>query len=103
MDTTQFYGGGFVTDPEGPSTVDAPWPVALLSNKLKGYIDRLGVRCGALTDAAHVADDSAFVGALGGNGGAPFTRIECPAQLAATGFAVRAGAYVDQIKLICGQ
>jgi exodeoxyribonuclease VII large subunit len=31
-----------VADPEGPSTVDAPWPVALLSNKLKGYIDRLG-------------------------------------------------------------
>ena len=31
-----------MTDPEGPSTVDAPWPVALLSNKLKGYIDRLG-------------------------------------------------------------
>jgi exodeoxyribonuclease VII large subunit len=25
-----------------PSTVDAPWPVALLSNKIKGWIDRLG-------------------------------------------------------------
>jgi exodeoxyribonuclease VII large subunit len=25
-----------------PSTADAPWPVALLSNKLKGYIERLG-------------------------------------------------------------
>ncbi len=31
-----------MVDPEGPSTVDAPWPVALLSSKLKGYIDRLG-------------------------------------------------------------
>ncbi|MCU1556822.1 MAG: exodeoxyribonuclease large subunit [Microbacteriaceae bacterium] len=27
---------------DGPSTVDAPWPVALLSNKIKGWIDRLG-------------------------------------------------------------
>ena len=26
----------------GPSTVDAPWPVALLSAKIKGWIDRLG-------------------------------------------------------------
>ncbi|MDQ1597232.1 MAG: exodeoxyribonuclease large subunit [Microbacteriaceae bacterium] len=25
-----------------PSTVDAPWPVGLLSSKIKGYIDRLG-------------------------------------------------------------
>ena len=25
-----------------PSTVDAPWPVALLSTKIKGWIDRLG-------------------------------------------------------------
>jgi exodeoxyribonuclease VII large subunit len=25
-----------------PSTPDAPWPVSLLSNKLKGYIERLG-------------------------------------------------------------
>jgi exodeoxyribonuclease VII large subunit len=27
---------------DGPSTVDAPWPVGLLSNKIKGWIDRLG-------------------------------------------------------------
>jgi exodeoxyribonuclease VII large subunit len=27
---------------EVPSTVDAPWPVATLSTKLKGWIDRLG-------------------------------------------------------------
>jgi exodeoxyribonuclease VII large subunit len=27
---------------DAPSTVDAPWPVALLSSKIKGYIDRLG-------------------------------------------------------------
>src|SRR6187402_1251921 len=26
----------------GPATADAPWPVALLSNKIKGWIDRLG-------------------------------------------------------------
>jgi exodeoxyribonuclease VII large subunit len=31
-----------VTIVDGPSTVDAPWPVALLSNKIKGWIDRLG-------------------------------------------------------------
>ncbi len=27
---------------DAPSTVDAPWPVALLSTKIKGWIDRLG-------------------------------------------------------------
>ena len=34
MDTPQFYVWRIVADPEAPSTVDAPWPVALLSNKL---------------------------------------------------------------------
>jgi hypothetical protein len=27
---------------DAPSTVDAPWPVGLLSNKIRAYIDRLG-------------------------------------------------------------
>ncbi|CAN5313369.1 exodeoxyribonuclease VII large subunit [soil metagenome] len=27
---------------DGPPTPDAPWPVAVLSNKIKGWIDRLG-------------------------------------------------------------
>jgi len=31
-----------VTIEAGPSTVDEPWPVALLSAKIKGWIDRLG-------------------------------------------------------------
>jgi hypothetical protein len=61
------------------------------------------MRCSALIDTLHVADDSTFLGAIGGTGGTPFNRIECPAQLAATGFAVRTGAFVDQLKLICGQ
>lgn len=28
---------------DAPPTVDAPWPVGLLSNKIKGWIDRLGM------------------------------------------------------------
>ena len=31
-----------MTIDHGPATVDAPWPVAVLSNKIKGWIDRLG-------------------------------------------------------------
>jgi exodeoxyribonuclease VII large subunit len=31
-----------VTIDNGPPTVDAPWPVAVFSNKIKGWIDRLG-------------------------------------------------------------
>lgn len=27
---------------DAPATVETPWPVALLSNKIRGYIDRLG-------------------------------------------------------------
>ncbi len=27
---------------DAPATVDAPWPVSLLANKIKGWIDRLG-------------------------------------------------------------
>jgi exodeoxyribonuclease VII large subunit len=31
-----------MTNTDAPATVDAPWPVALLSTKIKGWIDRLG-------------------------------------------------------------
>jgi len=31
-----------MSDMDAPPTVDTPWPVALLSNKIKGWIDRLG-------------------------------------------------------------
>ncbi|GAB3036937.1 exodeoxyribonuclease VII large subunit [Parafrigoribacterium mesophilum] len=31
-----------MTIADAPPTVDAPWPVALLSSKIKGWIDRLG-------------------------------------------------------------
>jgi exodeoxyribonuclease VII large subunit len=31
-----------VTIVEGPPTVDAPWPIGLLSAKIKGWIDKLG-------------------------------------------------------------
>ncbi|MCU1528022.1 MAG: xseA [Frondihabitans sp.] len=31
-----------MTTVDGPSTVDSPWPVGLLSDKIKGWIDRLG-------------------------------------------------------------
>lgn len=44
---------------EGPPTADAPWPVALLSNKIKGWIDRLGT--------AWVEGEITQWGASGGN------------------------------------
>jgi exodeoxyribonuclease VII large subunit len=31
-----------VTITEGPPTVDTPWPVSVLSNKIRGWIERLG-------------------------------------------------------------
>ena len=31
-----------MTTDDAPSTVDAPWPVGLLSTKIKGWIERLG-------------------------------------------------------------
>ena len=31
-----------MTNTDAPPTVDAPWPIALLSSKIKGWIDRLG-------------------------------------------------------------
>jgi len=48
-----------VTIDVGPSTVDAPWPVALLSAKIKGWIDRLG--------AVWVEGEIAQWGLSGGN------------------------------------
>lgn len=33
----------FMTIVDAPPTVDSPWPVGLLSNKIKGWIDRLGM------------------------------------------------------------
>lgn len=44
---------------DAPATVDAPWPVALLSAKIKGYIDRLG--------AVWVEGEITQWGASGGN------------------------------------
>ncbi|MET4780886.1 exodeoxyribonuclease VII large subunit [Glaciihabitans sp. UYNi722] len=44
---------------DGPPTADAPWPVALLSNKIKGWIDRLGT--------AWVEGEITQWGASGGN------------------------------------
>jgi exodeoxyribonuclease VII large subunit len=35
-------GSDTPTPVDAPSTPDAPWPIALLSSKLRGYIDRLG-------------------------------------------------------------
>jgi exodeoxyribonuclease VII large subunit len=35
-------GEASVTIVDAPATPDAPWPVGLLSNKIKGWIDRLG-------------------------------------------------------------
>ena len=52
-------GGLLVTIDIGPSTVDAPWPVALLSAKIKGWIDRLG--------AVWVEGEIAQWGLSGGN------------------------------------
>jgi len=52
-------GGLLVTIDVGPSTVDAPWPVALLSAKIKGWIDRLG--------AVWVEGEIAQWGLSGGN------------------------------------
>ena len=42
-----------------PPTVDAPWPVAVLSNKIRGYIERLGT--------AWVEGEIVQWGASGGN------------------------------------
>jgi exodeoxyribonuclease VII large subunit len=44
---------------DAPATVDAPWPVSLLSNKIKGWIDRLG--------AVWVEGEITQWGASGGN------------------------------------
>jgi exodeoxyribonuclease VII large subunit len=34
--------GGWMSDTDLLPTIDTPWPVSVLSNKIKGYIDRLG-------------------------------------------------------------
>lgn len=74
-----------------------------ISGRADALIDRLRVYCRALADASHVAGDSASAGAVGGYGGRAFARIECPVELAASALAVRTGAYVDQVKLVCGR
>jgi serine protease len=76
--------------------------VSAISGRAGGFIDRLRVRCKALDSATTVTGDEDVLGRVGGNGGTEFGVIRCPAQLAATGFAVRAGGYVDQLKLRCG-
>ncbi|UXI66433.1 S8 family serine peptidase [Tahibacter amnicola] len=77
--------------------------VSAISGRAGALVDRLRVRCSPLASASTVTDTSSLLGGAGGNGGAEFGRIECPARLAATGFAVRRGGVVDQLKLICGR
>ncbi|MHB1171167.1 MAG: exodeoxyribonuclease VII large subunit [Lacisediminihabitans sp.] len=48
-----------MTIADAPSTVDAPWPVSVLSTKIKGWIDRLG--------AAWVEGEITQWGVSGGN------------------------------------
>jgi serine protease len=93
-------GGGGGT----PSTMTCPnnQAVSGIDGRANWYIDRLRLRCRALLDADSTTGRASVLVAVGGNGGSEFGRIDCPADLAATGFAVRTGAYVDQLKLICG-
>lgn len=77
--------------------------VVSVSGKAAAYIDQVRLRCATLDSAGMVRDDARFLGSVGGTGGNEFARITCPAHLAASGFGVRSGSYVDQIKLICGQ
>ncbi|HEU4664310.1 MAG TPA: S8 family serine peptidase [Dokdonella sp.] len=77
--------------------------IVSISGKAAAYVDQLRLRCATLDAAGTVRDDATFLGSVGGTGGSEFTRITCPARLAASGFAVRSASYVDQIKLICGQ
>ncbi|MBN9631462.1 MAG: exodeoxyribonuclease VII large subunit, partial [Actinobacteria bacterium] len=43
----------------GPPTLDAPWPVALLADRIRGWIDRLGT--------AWVEGEITQLGVSGGN------------------------------------
>lgn len=76
--------------------------VSAISGRAGGVIDRLRIRCRPLANQTSTTGEEVSGGVVGGNGGTEFGRIACPADLAATGFAVRTGAYVDQLKLICG-
>lgn len=76
--------------------------VSAISGRAGGFIDRLRIRCRPLASATHTSGEEVSGGVVGGTGGTEFGRIACPADLAAIGFAVRTGTYVDQLKLICG-
>lgn len=76
--------------------------VSAITGRAAGFIDRLRIRCRPLASETSTTGEEISGGVVGGNGGTEFGRIACPTDLAATGFAVRTGAYVDQLKLICG-
>ncbi len=62
---------------DSPPTVDEPWPVALLSTKIKGWIDRLG--------AAWVEGELTQWGASGGN---IYGKLKDLTEDATVGFAI---------------
>jgi len=76
--------------------------VSAISGRATALIDKLRIRCRPLASETSTTGEEILGGVVGGNGGTEFGRIACPTDLAATGFAVRTGAYVDQLKLICG-
>ena len=76
--------------------------VSGISGKAGAFIERIRIRCKPLASLTATTGEEEFLGGVGGNGGNEFGRITCPGNLPASGFAVRTGAFVDQIKLRCG-
>lgn len=93
------FGGGtqrIIQCPNGQA-------VSGISGNSGWYLDKLTLRCRDLTSNLQLGGTAAVAGTVGGTGGDPFDRIDCPANLPARGFVARGAGVVDGVKLVCGR
>ncbi|MBX2868691.1 MAG: hypothetical protein KTR18_08450 [Acidiferrobacterales bacterium] len=105
VDTPASRTGNGGTGGSPAVTQDCPEDHAVsgIRGNAAAYVDRIRVRCRALTAANRLdpTDNNSNGGPfIGGTGGTPFAH-NCPADMPATGIRGRAAGYVDQIRIRC--
>lgn len=96
-------GGGFGGGTQRTIECANGQAVSGISGNAGWYVDKLTLRCRDLTGPQQLSGASSVAGTVGGTGGDPFDRIDCPSNLPARGFAATGAGVVDSLKLVCGQ
>lgn len=75
--------------------------VSGIQGRASMWIDQLRIKCGPLTGSRLASSGSVLASQAGGTGGNAFGPFDCVDNKPGRGLIVRAGTYVDQIRLVC--